>query len=58
MLIVNRTRSFLDAAQKEKLMEREAMSSGMMFDQLMEMMQVQLNTYTCTTPVLVYVVNC
>lgn len=36
---VNRSRSFLDAAQQEKLMEREAMSSRIMFDQLMEMAQ-------------------
>ena len=39
-MLVNRTRSFIDAAHKEKLMEREAMSAGRVIDQMMEMIQV------------------
>ena len=39
--IVNvHTKSFLDAAQHEKQMEREALSAGKMYDQLIEMTQV------------------
>ncbi len=37
---VNRGQSFLDAAQHEKMMEREALSSGRVYDQMVEMMQV------------------
>jgi hypothetical protein len=39
---VNRPKSFLDAAQREKLKEREARESGLMFsrDRLIEMIPV------------------
>lgn len=40
---VNRPKSFLDAAQREKLREREARESGLMFsrDRLIEMIPVR-----------------
>ena len=46
---VNRPKSFLDAAQREKLREREARESGLMFsrDRLIEMIPVRLQ-YTST----------
>ena len=46
---VNRPKSFLDAAQREKLREREARESGLMFsrDRLIEMIAVRLQ-YTST----------
>ena len=42
---VNRPKSFLDAAQREKLREREARESGLMFsrDRLIEMIPVSIH---------------
>ena len=47
---MNRPTSFLDAAQQEKLREREALASGLMFsrDRLIEMIPVTIILYfTC-----------
>ena len=51
---VNRPKSFLDAAQREKMREREARESGLMFsrDRLIEMIPVsshKVNMYAPTT---------
>ncbi len=48
-VLVNVNKSFLDAANKEKLREREALESGLMFsrDRLFEMIPV--STLICYT---------
>lgn len=46
---VNRPTSFLDAAQQEKMREREALASGLMFsrDRLIEMIAVSFQVVQC-----------
>ena len=41
------SRSFLDAAQLEKLMEREALNAGRTFETLVEMIQVCVCVCVC-----------